>query len=142
MKNTYEAKKEMARQEAIDWRNDVANHNFKADKAERKNKMKIAEIKEIAERLGWRVDEYDDGTVEFSQYSPAGEDFSFTVNAKEAAKEIYEYYNDFDIDEHVEMWIEARENGVIGVPSTRQLVEDAEDIFEMLKELACAVMDA
>ena len=104
--------------------------------------MKIAEIKEIAERLGWRVDEYDDGTVEFSQYSPAGEDFSFTVNAKDAAKEIYEYYDEFDIDEHIEMWIDARENGVIGVPSTRRLVEDAEDIFEMLKELACAVMDA
>ena len=104
--------------------------------------MKIAEIKKIAERLGWRVDEYDDGTVEFSQYSPAGEDFSFTVNAKEAAKEICEYYNDFDIDEHIEMWIDARENGVIGVPNTRRLVEDAEDIFEMLKELACAVIDA
>ena len=104
--------------------------------------MKIAEIKKIAERLGWRVDEYDDGTVELSQCSPAGEDFSFTVNAKEAAKEIYEYYDDFDMDEHIEMWIEARENGVIGVPSTRQLVEDAEDISEMLKELACAVMDA
>ena len=104
--------------------------------------MKIAEIKKIAERLGWRVDEYDDGTVELSQCSPAGEDFSFTVNAKEAAKEIYEYYDAFDMDEHIEMWIEARENGVIGVPSTRQLVEDAEDISEMLKELACAVMDA
>ena len=104
--------------------------------------MKIAEIKKIAERLGWRVDEYDDGTVEFSQCSPAGEDFSFAVNAKDAAKEIYEYYDDFDMDEHIEMWIEARENGVIGVPSTRQLVEDAEDISEMLKELACAVMDA
>ena len=104
--------------------------------------MKIAEIKKIAERLGWRVDEYDDGTVEFSQCSPAGEDFSFTVNAEEAAKEIYEYYNGFDVDEHIEMWIEARENGAHGVPSTRRLVEDAEDIFEMLKELACAVMDA
>ena len=102
--------------------------------------MKIAEIKKIAERLGWRVDEYDDGTVEFFQCSPAGEDFSFTVNAKEAAKEIYEYYDDFDIDEHIEMWIEARENGVIGIPSTRQLVEDAEDISEMLKELAYSVM--
>lgn len=104
--------------------------------------MKIAEIKKIAERLGWRVDEYDDGTVEFSQYSPAGEDFSFTVNAKEAAKEIYEYYDDFDIDEHIEMWIEAREHGAHGVPSTRELVEDAEDIYKMLKELASAVISA
>ena len=104
--------------------------------------MKITKIKEIAERLGWRVDEYDDGTVDFSKYSPAGEDFSFTVNAKEAEKEIYEFYNSFDVDKHVEMWIEARKSGTPGVPSTRQLVEDSEDIYEMLKELAIAVISA
>ena len=104
--------------------------------------MKITKIKEIAEHLGWRVDEYDDGTVEFSQHSPAGEDFSFTVNAKESEKEIYEFYNSFDVDEHVEMWIEARKSGVPGVPSTRELVEDAEDIYKMLKELASAVISA
>ena len=28
MKNTYEKKKEMARQEAIDWKNDFCNHNY------------------------------------------------------------------------------------------------------------------
>lgn len=28
MKTTYEAKKEIARQEAIDWQNDVANRNY------------------------------------------------------------------------------------------------------------------
>lgn len=104
--------------------------------------MEIAKIKEIAERLEWKVDEHDDGTVEFRKYSPAGEDFSFTVNAKEAAKEIYEYYDGFDVDEHIEMWIEARKSGTPGVPSTRRLVEDAEDISEMLKELADAVVDA
>ena len=104
--------------------------------------MKITKIKEIAERLGWKVEEYDDGTVDFSKYSPAGEDFSFTVNAKEAEKEIYEFYNVFDVDEHVEMWIEARENGTPGVPSTRELVEDAGDIYKMLKELASAVISA
>ena len=104
--------------------------------------MEIAKIKEIAERLGWKVDECGDGTVEFRKYSPAGEDFSFIVNAKEAAKEIYEYYDGFDVGEHIEMWIEARKSGVPGVPSTRELVQDAEDISEMLKELAGAVMDA
>lgn len=104
--------------------------------------MKITKIKEIAERLGWRVSEYDDGTMDLSKYSPAGEDFSFTVNAKESEKEIYEFYNSFDVDEHVEMWIEARKSGTPGVPSTRELVEDAEDIYKMLKELASAVISA
>lgn len=104
--------------------------------------MKITKIKEIAERLGWKVDENNDGTVEFRNYSPAGEDISFIVNANEAAKEIYKCYDDFDIDEHIEMWVETRENGVSGVPSTRRLIEDAEDIYEMLKELAGAVISA
>lgn len=104
--------------------------------------MKITKIKEIAEHLGWEVDEHNDGTVEFRDYSPAGEDISFTVNAKEAAEEIYKCYDNFDVDEHIAMWIEARENGVSGVPSTRRLVEDAEDISEMLKELAGAVISA
>lgn len=102
--------------------------------------MEIAKIKEVAERLGWKVDECGNGMVGFHNYSPAGEDLSFAVNAEDAAKEIYEYYDGFDIDEHIALWIEARENGVPGVPDTRRLVEDAEDISEMLKELAGAMM--
>ena len=98
------------------------------------------EIIEIAERLGWTVKEYDDGTAEFSQYSPAGEDFSFTVKAENAAQDIYAYYNNFDVDDHIEMWIEAKNNGVAGVPSIRRLVDDAEAISEMLKTLAGAVL--
>ena len=48
----------------------------------------------------------------------------------------------FDVDEHVEMWIEARRNGVRGVPSSiRELVEDAEDIDKMLEELADALAE-
>lgn len=97
-------------------------------------------IIEAAEKLDWTVKEYQDGTAEFSQYSPAGEDFSFTVNTENAAQEIYEYYDNFDVDDHIEMWIEAKQNGVAGVPSIRRLVEDAETISEMLKTLAGAVM--
>lgn len=37
------------------------------------------------------------------------------------------------------MWIEARHNGVQGVPNTRTLVEDAEAIQDMLDELAEAL---
>jgi hypothetical protein len=97
-------------------------------------------IIEAAEKLDWTVKEYQDGTAEFSQYSPAGEDFSFTVNTENAAQEIYEYYDNFDVDDHIEMWVEAKQNGVAGVPSIRRLVEDAEAISEMLKTLAGAVM--
>ena len=45
----------------------------------------------------------------------------------------------FDIDEHIELWIEAKRNGVKGVPSARELVYDAEAICKMLQELAAAL---
>ena len=49
-----------------------------------------------------------------------------------------EYADDFDVDEHVELWIEGR--GKNGVPATaRELVEDAEAIRDMLNELAVAL---
>lgn len=46
------------------------------------------------------------------------------------------YYEDFDIDEHIEMWVEARKNGVSGVPSIRELVKDAEEIDGMILKLS------
>lgn len=95
--------------------------------------------REICENLGWNINECDGGTVEVCQYSPAGEDFFFTVNIKNFTKEVDEYADDFDPDEHIAMWIEARKNGVAGVPTTRELVHDAEAIQKMLKELALAL---
>ena len=46
------------------------------------------------------------------------------------------YYESFDIDDHIEMWVEAKKNGVSGVPPTRTLVADAEAIDDMLEHLA------
>ena len=45
-----------------------------------------------------------------------------------------ECYEDFDIDEHIETWVEARKNGTSGVPSVRRLAIDAEEIDKMLEE--------
>lgn len=52
---------------------------------------------------------------------------------------VREYANDFDADEHAEMWIEARGrvNGVSD--SIRTLIDDAEAIQKMLDELADAL---
>lgn len=43
-KTTYKAKKEMARQEAIDWQKDVANHNYSYGE--------LVEFEEHFEKLG------------------------------------------------------------------------------------------
>lgn len=120
----------------------------------------MAEYKEIssglkmllskAEEMGWNWDVYIEPDnrrtyVEIGQASPAGEDFSMIIDFKEKdqAKSFKEnlqmYYEDFDVDEHIEMWIEARHNGISGVPSTRELVKDAEAIENMILELCEAL---
>lgn len=94
-------------------------------------------VVDTAERLDWSI-RIDDGYIEFEKYSPAGEDFYFTVegNVEEGvAKKVREFAYDFDPDEHAEMWVESR--GKRGVPnSIRTLVDDADAIKEMLFELA------
>lgn len=92
---------------------------------------------DICEELDWSVHIYD-GDAELEKYSPAGEDFIFTVPTANFVKEVEEYANDFDADEHAEMWVESR--GTRGVPSSiRELINDAEAIQEMLDELAEAL---
>ena len=95
--------------------------------------------REICEGLDWKVTAYEDGTVELGKYSPAGEDFSFVVEADGFVENVKEYAAGFDVDEHIEMWIMAKRSGTQGVPSARELVHDAEDIDKMLQELTAAL---
>jgi len=98
---------------------------------------------DILEARDWSVSSYtDDGRVELEWYSPAGEDFLMCVSVENFPEAVAEYAADFDIDEHIAMWIEAKRNGVSGVPSARELVHDAEDIDKYLQELAAALMAA
>lgn len=95
-------------------------------------------FREYAEQLGWVVDE-DETMVELLKGSPAGEDFSFTVEKDDFVKNVEQFANTFDPDEHVAEWMVAKANGARGVPSARILVDDAEAIDEMLDELASAL---
>ena len=99
---------------------------------------------EKAEELDWRVNIYDGSNWEFEKYSPAGEDFIFSIDTKDPEdvwREVRRYANDFDTEEHIEMWVQAKRYGTNGVPSIRRLVEDADDIDEMLDELADALRE-
>ena len=53
-----------------------------------------------AEELGWKCTVCDDGSIEFAQYSPAGEDFLFSIEGKDIAAEVKNYYEDFDPDNY------------------------------------------
>lgn len=97
---------------------------------------------DILEKQDWRVCDYTgDGRVEIEKYSPAGEDFIMCVDIENFPDAVTEYYEDFDVDEHIEMWVEAKRNGTREVPSVRRLAIDAEAIDDMLKELAYALKE-
>lgn len=99
---------------------------------------KLNKMLDVCEKKGWGVFEYGD-YIELRQYSPAGEDFGFTVDRNNFLKEVIGYAEDFDADEHAEMWVENMHN-VAGVPqSIRTLIQDADDIQDMLLELAEAL---
>ena len=100
---------------------------------------------DVAEEQGWRVDEgVQEGQhwFEFSQESPAGEDFSFTIWPKgtephEIAWSIWNY--GFDVNEHVQLW--APSAGKNGTPDVVTLVQDAQEIEKMIDELYYSIRD-
>ena len=92
-------------------------------------------VENVAVELCWNIEDEGDGSLRFSQESPAGEDFSFSVSSDDLIRQVQEYANDFDISEHVTMWLEAR-GRVSGVPDVVTLVDDAKEIQVMLDALA------
>lgn len=93
---------------------------------------------EAFDALDWGYTYSENGEIELEKYSPAGEDFIFSIDGQDIPQEVREYADGFDVDEHVELWMAGR--GKRGVPETaRELVEDAEAIKTMLEELADAL---
>ena len=90
------------------------------------------EYLKVCDNLEWQVNVNGD-YVELEKYSPAGEDFNFSVTLKNFKDDVLEY--SFDEDEHVRMWLNAKDSGVSGVPSAKELVNDAEEITSMINEL-------
>ena len=82
--------------------------------------------------------------AEVGKGSPLGEDFNasfqFDGTDKDFIKQFRECADDFDAEEHASFYINMRgQNGVPG--SIKDLLEDAEDIGEMLTDMA-DILDA
>lgn len=105
--------------------------------------MKIFDkVAEVAESMDWSVSyDFETHCAEFNKETPAGEDFSFSVDTRGIIKNVREYANDFDPEEHAMMMYNAGRNGFAGVPRLKVLVKDADDIDEMLEELASDLED-
>lgn len=77
-------------------------------------------IKNFLENNGFEISIENDG-YNLHQYTPAGEDWNIYLNK---LKDIKEYAENFDPEEEFEMWIEAKHNGVAGVPGVSELWQD------------------
>lgn len=99
-----------------------------------------------AEEMDWSFDVWIEGSrdsrtyAELGKYSPAGEDFSMIIDfdkdnqVESFLRNLRGYYEDFDVDDHAEMWLPSRGKG--GCPSSiKALVENAEAIENMILEL-------
>ena len=110
----------------------------------------LEELLDTAEEMGWSYRIYkedsDRAYVEMKKSSPAGGAFSIEVDFIEESEiisfldDLYDVYTSFDVDEYVDMY--ASQRGENGVPGTyRELLEDAESIEEMIKELYDSLHD-
>lgn len=109
-----------------------------------KNQKLIDRIAEIAEENGWSVNVEEmktmngepltDGSVDltFSQYTDAGQDFSFTAEMKEGdiydlIQNISDYYDGYDPDEEAILWVGPDGHGKNGAPHRiSDIVKDME----------------
>ena len=103
------------------------------------------EYEELLANNDVEVHEYQNGEneeIELEFYSSAGEDFIFSVSKDNFVNDVYRYSEEFDPEEHVEMWVEAkRDSSRTDIPNVFTLVKDAEWIQNFLKEIAEKLRD-
>jgi len=85
------------------------------------------------EKYGFNVHKVEDG-YEIQQYTPAGEDWCLFFRKLEEIKTYAE--ESFDPEEEFTMWVEAKQNGMKGVPSIPELWKDQLWKQELLQEIA------
>lgn len=111
----------------------------------------IEQITSVATSLGWHVGITSaTGIVEFefSQYTPAGQDFNFSVEMKgndpdSLLDDIERYYEDFDPDYEASLWIGDDGHGRNGAPyHIKDIVRDMEAAEEMIDTLHQALKKA
>ena len=118
---------------------------------------RFEKIYEIAEREGWQVDSYyvDEQKTKvclsFEKYSPAGQDFYFSVSVPNEADEdtfydnvadaIHTYWKDFDVCYETYIWLDETGHGRNGAPyDMKDLYEDMQACEDMTHDLWLALM--
>lgn len=101
-------------------------------------KIIVNKIIKIAKKLNWSVTT-DNKVLEFSKYSPAGQDFNFNISGdslEEVIENINEYCDNFDCSEEAYLWLDNSGHGTNGAPyDMKDLYEDMEESLKMVEEL-------
>ena len=84
------------------------------------------------EKFGFNV-RRDKHGFEVSQYTPAGEDWNLYFKK---LNDIKDYAENYCPDDDFEMWVEARHNGIAGIPSIPELWQDQLWKRDILREVA------
>ena len=117
---------------------------------------RFEKIYEIAERDGWQADCYyvnneTELCVSFEKYSPAGQDFCFSVSVPNEDDEdifydnvedaIYKYWEDFDVCYETYTWLDETGHGRNGAPNDMMDVyKDMQACEDMIHDLWLALM--
>ena len=116
------------------------------------NKNIIDKITDCAESNGWSVSmdteqEKDIVVFEFSKYTPAGHDFSFSATMKDNSldslgDDIEEYFEHFDVDSEAYLWLDDNGHGKNGAPyRMRDVSADMEAAERYIESLLDAIRD-
>ena len=117
---------------------------------------RFEKINEIAERKGWQADCYyvnkkTELCFSFEKYSPAGQDFYFSVSVPNeddedvfydnVADAIYKYWEGFDVSYETYIWLDETGHGRNGAPyDMMDVYKDMEACETMIHDLWLALM--
>lgn len=99
-------------------------------------------IEFVAKILGWKTD-WNDGTVEFSQHSPAGNECVVSLdykNVTDIPALVDEYYEDYDPSYEAYLWLDNSGHGKNGAPDNMgDVYADMQESERMIKTLSEAL---
>lgn len=104
----------------------------------------IENLIDISEEKGWSVSVVkmcnNKRELWFQQYTDMGQDFNFSVDydddPKVVVKKMYDYWENFDLDEEVSLWIGPDGHGKNGAPyHISDILKDMKQAEDMMEEL-------
>lgn len=116
------------------------------------NKNIINTVIDCAENCGWHVYVYEYSTkdevmFEFSKFTPAGQDFSFSATMQDSSlynliREVKDYYECFDPDEEAYLWLDDSGHGRNGAPyRMKDVLADMEAAERMVTDFLLALQN-